>query len=136
MAQNLFKRSEPTPIAEEPKIKAPEMPTVPRKIAKLADFFTPVSKEQVTQWLPFILFLSFLAFVYITNSYYAEKNIRRIDKISQELKELRSEYITTKSELMFRSKQSEVAHHLESSGLKESTVPPKKIIIKKREKIY
>jgi hypothetical protein len=134
MAKNIFKSE--AAIKEEVVTPASDRPVVPKKIAKMADFFTPVSKEQVTKWLPFIMFMSFLAFIYITNSYYAEKNIRKIDKISQELKELRSEYITTKSELMFKSNQSEIAHQLENYGVKESTVPPKKIMIKKREKIY
>ena len=44
-----------------------------------------------------------------------------------QLKELRSEYISTKSDLMFASKQSQVAKATEALGLKESIVPPFKI---------
>jgi hypothetical protein len=81
---------------------------------------------------PFVLFLTIVALFYIANSYYAERKIRQINKINNELKELRSEYITSKSKLMFVSKQSEVAKTAEQMGLpiKESTTPPGKIIVK------
>ena len=81
---------------------------------------------------PFVLFLTIVALFYISNSYYAERKIRQINKINNELKELRSEYITSKSKLMFVSKQSEVAKTAEQMGLsiKESTNPPGKIVVK------
>lgn len=81
---------------------------------------------------PFVLFLTVVALFYIANSYYAERKIRQINKINNELKELRSEYITSKSRLMFVSKQSEVAKMAEGMGLsiKESTTPPGKIMVK------
>jgi hypothetical protein len=82
---------------------------------------------------PFVMFLTIVALFYISNSYYAERKIRQINKINNELKELRSEYITSKSKLMFVSKQSEVAKTAEVMGLsiKESTTPPGKIIVNK-----
>jgi hypothetical protein len=93
-----------------------------------------LTRESVIKTLPYFLFLSFLAILYISNGYYAEDTVRALNNISNELKELRSEYISTKSELMFRSKQSEVARALEPYGVKESVTPPKKIVVKKRKK--
>ncbi len=92
---------------------------------------TFLTKENFMKSLPFVFFLTGLAIVYIANSYYAERTIRDIQSINTELKELRSEFITTKSELMFRSKQSEVANSVADLGIEESRMPPKKIIIKK-----
>ena len=66
---------------------------------------------------------------YIANGYYAEKSVREISRINTEIKELKSEFITAKSELMFMSNQSEVARAVIPFGLKESTVPPKKIVV-------
>ncbi len=85
---------------------------------------------------PFVLFLTGVALVYIANTYFAERKIRQINKISNELKELRSEFITSKSQLMFVSKQSEVAKTAEMMGLQiqESTTPPGKIIFNHSEK--
>lgn len=76
-----------------------------------------------------MLFITLLAIVYIANSYNAEKTIIEIGKTKKELEELRFEYITTKSNLMFHSKQSEIAVRLAGSGIKESLVPPQKINI-------
>lgn len=80
------------------------------------------------QWIvrniSFFLFLAVLAVVYIYNGHYADKTARDINKVSKELKELQYEYKTLKSEVMFRSKQSELAKAVEPFGLKELTAPP------------
>jgi hypothetical protein len=44
--------------------------------------------------------------------------------VNRELKELQYEYKTLKSEVMFRSKQSELAKTVEPIGLKELVAPP------------
>jgi len=93
---------------------------------------TILTRENSIKLLPFIFYLGFLAVLYIGNTYYAEKTVRDIEKIKTELKELRYEYIATKAELMYQSKQSEVAKNLEDIGLKESTTPPQKIYINKK----
>ena len=72
----------------------------------------------------FFLFLAAMAVVYIYNGHYADKTIRNINKVSNELKELQYEYKTLKSEVMFRSKQSELAKAVAPLGLKEIVVPP------------
>ena len=74
--------------------------------------------------ISFFLFLAVLAVIYIYNGHYADKTARNINKVSKELKELQYEYKTLKSEVMFRSKQSELAKAVEPFGLKELIVPP------------
>jgi cell division protein FtsB len=74
--------------------------------------------------IPFFLFLSALAIVYIYNGHYADNTVRSINKVNREIKELQFEYKTLKSEVMFRSKQSELAKSVETLGLKELVVPP------------
>ncbi|MBL4655526.1 MAG: hypothetical protein JKY33_06870 [Bacteroidia bacterium] len=86
-----------------------------------------LTRENAVQRLPFLFFLTLLMICYIANTHYAEKTVRETDKLNRQLKELSSEYITTKSDLMFKSKQSEVAKAVEQMGIKESIVPPKKI---------
>ncbi len=90
-----------------------------------------LAREYSWRQAPFIFFLTFTGIIYIANSYYAEKNIRKINKYSEELKELRSEYITSKSRLMFLGRQSEVGRIAREKGmtLVEATTPPGKIII-------
>jgi hypothetical protein len=79
--------------------------------------------------MPFIFFMMVIALVYIANSYHAERTIREIDSISKELKTLRTEQISGSSELMFVSKQSEVARSVSDYGLKESVEAPMKIVV-------
>ena len=93
-----------------------------------------LSKENVVGVLPFIFFLTFLGICYIANGYQTQKVVIGLDKTNKSLKELRSEYITTKSELMIISKQSEVAAATAEMGLKELTSPPKKIVLTEKEK--
>jgi hypothetical protein len=80
--------------------------------------------QWVVKNIPFFLFLAVLAVIYIYNGHYADKTVRNINKLSRELKELQYEYKTLKSEVMFRSKQSELAKAVEPLGLKELMSPP------------
>ena len=72
----------------------------------------------------FFLFLAALAVIYIYNGHYADKISRDITRTDKEVKELQYEYKTLKSEVMFRSKQSELAKAVEPFGLKELIKPP------------
>ncbi len=87
-----------------------------------------LSREWVTGNLPFIFYLAFLAMVYIANTYYTEKKFKTIERTKTELKELRYEYITTKAALMFQGRQSEISRRALSQGLKETHMPPFKIL--------
>ncbi|MBS1946162.1 MAG: hypothetical protein JST47_00200 [Bacteroidetes bacterium] len=83
-----------------------------------------LNNKWIVKNIPFFLFLTGLAVVYIYNGHYADKTIRNINKATNELKEMQYEYKTLKSEVMFRSKQSELAKAVEPYGLKELTAPP------------
>jgi hypothetical protein len=86
-------------------------------------------RENMIRQLPYLLFLTFLGIIYIGNRFHAEHMVRKIDDLKIEVDNLRSEQITTTSELMNISRPSEVAALVESKGLglKESMEPPKKI---------
>lgn len=106
------------------------------KDTSLGNFFdillngTFLTRQGFLKLVPLILFISLLGIIYIANNYWAIKNYREISTLKKELKELRFEHITTKSDFMYKSKQSEVARILDSLGIKESTIPPQKFIIK------
>lgn len=72
----------------------------------------------------FFLFLATLAVVYIYNGHYADNISRDITRTGKEVKELQYEYKTLKSEVMFRSKQSELARAVAPFGLKQLAQPP------------
>lgn len=87
-----------------------------------------LSREWVTGNLSYILYVALLAMIYIANTYYSEKKFKSIERTKSELKELRYEYITTKSILMFRGRQSEISKQAITQGLREAKMPPYKIL--------
>jgi len=132
-------------IEEEEIGPEPELKAVPKK-PKTADekmdsnsFISKlfndglVTKEAATDALPYLCFLALLGMFYIANSHFAVNNVRRIDKLNKEVKELRWEYKSLKADLMFKSKLTEVAKKVDTLGIKELIEPPKKIIVKSDE---
>jgi hypothetical protein len=74
-----------------------------------------------------------LSLFYIGNTHYAEKTVRRINEVQNEVEDLRADYTTIKSDLMYASKQSEVARKVGPLGLKESLKPPFKVVVEEGE---
>ena len=74
--------------------------------------------------IPFFLFLSALAVLYIYNGHYADKMVRKIAVSEKNIKELEYEYKSVKSEVIFRSKASELIKAVEPLGLRELSRPP------------
>ncbi len=108
-----------------------------KKSAELPDsivtkFFTNgfITTEEATRALPFILFVGFLGMIYIGNRHLAEKNIRKIDKLNKEVKELSWGYKVAKADMAFKSTLNEVAQRTDTLGIKESLAPPQKIVLK------
>ncbi|MDX5321565.1 MAG: hypothetical protein LPK45_10590 [Bacteroidota bacterium] len=115
-------------IKEEPKTEQEQTQEAPKKrgvLVELGDLNW--SREEVRKVFPFIFFLAGLAIIHIYNSNQAIKVVRQCDELNKEIKEARAEYISVKSELMYRSKQSQVSKRLEGTGLKELKQPPYKI---------
>jgi hypothetical protein len=123
---------------EKPKEEEPKKTATPVRENKVVKSVASVvsgsflSKEKTQNNLPFIFFLSFLAICYIANGYYADDQVRKANRLTNEIKELRTQYIVVKDSLVVKSKQTEVAKSLaiQETGIKESVVPPKKIVVK------
>lgn len=94
-----------------------------------------LTREKVVRQLPYILFLTLLAFFYIGNRYHAEKLVRKNSELQDEVKELRAKAITTSAELMRLSQQSQVMKLIRKKdlGLRQSVNPPKKIVVQSEE---
>ncbi|HMR91956.1 MAG TPA: FtsL-like putative cell division protein [Chitinophagaceae bacterium] len=80
--------------------------------------------QSVVRQVPFFLFLTLLAVVYIYNGHKADKTVREISRTAREVKELQYEYKSVKSEVMFRSKQSELVKAVAPLELKELSESP------------
>ena len=105
-------------MALENEIK--EQPVAGQKI----DWKKLVSHKWVVRNIPFFLFLTILAVLYIYNGHHADKQILKISNTEKKIKELEYEYKTIKSDVIFRSKASELIKVVEPLGLKELTQPP------------
>jgi hypothetical protein len=130
---NQFKKQtgeEELPVEEQQEEEQPKTPEG-STTAFFRKLFTEgvVSKESATDMLPFLIFLCVLVMIYIANSHMAVKNIRDIDKLSKEVKELSYGYKSLKADLMFKSKLTEVARKVDTLGIKQLIEPPKKIIV-------
>jgi PhoPQ-activated pathogenicity-related protein len=88
-----------------------------------------VSTESATKALPFILYVAFLGMLYIANRHLSEKNLRAIDKLTKEVKELNWDYKSTKADLAYKSTLTEVAKRVDTLGIKVSVEPPQKLTI-------
>ncbi|MDR3094584.1 MAG: hypothetical protein LBU62_08105 [Bacteroidales bacterium] len=77
----------------------------------------------------FVVWLTFLCFVYIGNRYHAERVARHIDALQKDVKDLRAESITTAAKLMNLRRQSKVVEMVKAKqlDLEESVKPPYKI---------
>ncbi|MDQ6608607.1 MAG: FtsL-like putative cell division protein [Bacteroidota bacterium] len=80
--------------------------------------------QSIVKQIPFFLFLSVMAIVYIYNGHNADKTIRQIGKASSELKDLQSEYKSVTGDVLMRSRQSEMVEAVKPLGLKELTDEP------------
>lgn len=113
---------------EEKEIIVDEKPVKEFSNTFLAKFLSKsITAERATSALPFILYVALLGMIYIGNMHLAEKNIRDLDKVSKEVKELSWDYKTTKADLAYKSTLTEVAKRVDTLGIKESLQPPQKI---------
>ncbi len=78
--------------------------------------------------IPFYFFIAAIAIVYIANGHYADKTMRKISETEKNLKEMEYEFKTVKQEVIFRSKESELAKAVAPLGLKPLMAPPLRII--------
>ena len=77
--------------------------------------------------IPFFLFLAVLAVLYIANGHMSDNRIRKINDTARRLKDLQYEYKTLKSEMMFKSRESEMVKAAQPMGLARDTTSPYRI---------
>lgn len=91
-----------------------------------------LTRKAVLKQSRFIFLLVLIAFFSIANRNHAEKTVIRLTGLQRDVKEMRSKSISTSSELVRRSRQSEVKKLVDSYGLEleENLEAPKKLIEK------
>jgi hypothetical protein len=95
-----------------------------------------LDEDAIKNWR-FIVFIIGLAIVMIANTQSYEQKVFRIAELTTEVKELRSEFVDRRSELMKLKMESTVAKQMEARQIVPSTVPPTKIkVVKEVEKSF
>lgn len=93
-----------------------------------------VTDKIILKNLGFLLLLTLLGAIYIANRFHAEKLTRETTRLQREVKDLRSESLSTFADLMDASKQSEVFRLVKEKelNLEELREPPFKLIVNKK----
>ena len=81
----------------------------------------------------FIVFLITLAIIMIANTQRFEQKVYKITELTNEVKELRSEFVDRRSELMKLKMESTISEKMVAKNIFPSAVPPYKIKVKKIE---
>jgi len=74
-----------------------------------------------------------LFLIMIGSSHTADKKVHRIARLSNEAKELKSEYLDVRKQLTQTKMESKLTAVMSKTGLQTSTIPPQKIIITKKQ---
>ena len=93
-----------------------------------------VTERIILKNLWYVLLITLLAAIYIGNRFHAEKITRELTKTEREVRDLRSESLSTSADLMNLSRQSEVYNLIKERGLtlEELKAPPYKVIVNKK----
>lgn len=87
-----------------------------------------ISDDAMKNWR-MLLFLSFLAIIMIASSHNAESKVHEIAKLNNEVRELRTQFVDGRTELMQLKMESSVIEKMIKKGINRPKTPPKKIIV-------
>jgi cell division protein FtsL len=77
-----------------------------------------IGEKGVIHW-PFLLYLSFLALIMVYSAHSADRKVYRIHDLNVRIKELKSEFISYRTEVMNRTKLSAISEDAAELGLKQ-----------------
>jgi hypothetical protein len=90
-----------------------------------------LTRKSVLKQSRFILLLVLIAFFSIANRNHAEKTVIQLNRLQNDVKEMRAKSISFSSDLVKISRQSEVVRLVNryNLGLEENLEPPNKLIV-------
>jgi len=78
-----------------------------------------------------LLFVSFLALVIIASGHSADRKIFEIAQLNSDIKEIKSEFVETRAQLMRLKMETRITKKLAEKGIGTAGTPPIKLIPKK-----
>ncbi|HVN56875.1 MAG TPA: FtsL-like putative cell division protein [Bacteroidales bacterium] len=93
---------------------------------------TIVTDKLILKNIWFLFLLTFLGALYIANRFHAERITRETSRLQKEVRDLRSESLSTSARLMHESNQSQVYKLVKDHelGLEELREPPYKLVVR------
>lgn len=80
-----------------------------------------------------ILFIVGLLLIMISSAHSSDKKVIKIAELNKQQRELRAQYIDTKTKLMRMKMESNIRDKAKKLGLKPTEIPPKKILVQHKE---
>jgi len=100
------------------------------KWASWKDIVERISYQGIVRNMPYLMFLTLLCILYITNNNRAISLTRSINSKSKELKELRWRYMDIQSRLMYQTSETQLIPKAATIGLKPLDKPAFEIKVK------
>ena len=91
-----------------------------------------ISDDALKNW-KFIVFLVILGMIMIANNHQYDAKNYKITELTNQVKELRSEFVDRRSELMKLKMESTVAKKMEVRQILPSEVPPVKVVVESKK---
>lgn len=88
--------------------------------------------ERIYKNMPFMMFISLLVVLYIANIHKAERKLRYVNVLKNDVKEAKWKYQDVRQSIMYGSTQGQLLKKLQGGELKENRSIPEKIIIESK----
>jgi hypothetical protein len=116
-------------MAKENTVRIPEPDEIQQPVAPQDAGKTPASKEDrrglssenVSRYVRYAIFLVVIGLAYIWNSHVAEKQVRRENKLKQQVSDAKAEYKTMHARLSAGTRQSAIQDRVDTLGLHPSS---------------
>ena len=80
------------------------------------------------KYLRYLIFIVCIGLVYVWNSHYAEKQLKREDDLKREISEAKAEFRTIHARLSSGTRKSVISAKVDTLGLKVLDTPPYKLV--------
>ena len=119
----------PETVVETPALEH-AAPAAANKKASWKDVVERISYQGIVRNMPYLMFLTVLCILYITNNNRAISLTRSINDKTKELKELRWKYMDIQSRLMFQTSETQLIPKAQTIGLQPLDKPAFEIKVK------
>lgn len=123
---------EASPVLEQETVTPAAAPS--SRWSSWKDMVERISYQGIVRNMPYLMFLTLLCILYITNNNRAISLTRSINDKTKELKELRWRYMDIQSRLMYQTSETQLVPKAQTIGLKPLDKPAFEIKVQVQQK--